>query len=198
MNKSLLSPEEIKEKRKFERFELYLPLYFKIYNDDGIPLIQERIEGFSRNYSREGMLIEVAIFDKGLQKRNLFNAITKGEVHLPIVDAPVPFEGEIKWIKSFENSKYYLGLFISYIDDFHRIKLLHFSRRTNRRPRVVLSLVFTLVFIITLTLMSILSVNAYIATLTKRHQEITNELNARISFLNKKLQEIASIARKRQ
>ena len=193
MNEKLdLSPEEIKEKRRYERFEIYLPVHFRIFNDSGIPFIKEGLDGFSRNYSKEGLLIEFSHVATDLDPDSLLNATIKGDIMLPIADAPIPFEGEIKWIRSFSSTKYFIGVFISYIDDFHRFQLFHFAKRVNRRQKIISGLIFTIIITFLLTIMSIFSFNAYIDRMTYRWNLIFDEQERQIELLTKKINELSS------
>jgi hypothetical protein len=187
-----LSPQEMKERRRYERYELYLPVHFRILSDSGVPFTKEPAEGFSRNYSKEGLLVEFSSQELDKSADDLVNAVVRGSVMLPVSDSPIVFEGEIKWVRRFGASRYFIGVFISYIDDVHRVQLLQFARKINRRSKLIVSLVFTLILTIAFSIMLVFSFNAYINKITARQQQIYKELNDRIQFLTGKLNEIAA------
>ncbi len=187
-----LNPEEIMEKRRYERYEMFIPVRFKIFNEDGVAYTKKNVDGFSRNFSKEGMLVEFSSSPDIPSQDSLINTLVRGDILLPIADAPIPFEGEIKWIRTFPSSKIFIGIFISYLDDVHRLKLLQFARRINKRTQAIATLIFTVFFTLSIMLLAFFSFNTYINKIMARQNQINNELNDRVSVLTKKLSEISS------
>ena len=90
------------------------------------------------------------------------------------------------------SSKIFIGIFISYLDDVHRLKLLQFARRINKRTQAMATLIFTVFFTLSIMLLAFFSFNTYIDKIMARQNQINNELNDRVSVLTKKLSEISS------
>ena len=189
--KQELTPQKIKEKRKYERYELFLPVHMKIFKGKN-PVIRKRIEGFSRNYSVQGLLLDVTTEEiKGAEEISGLNI--EGEVFLPGEIQGFPFEGEIRWAREVENKRFFLGILITRINDIHNIKLLKFAQKVNRKSKVIVTLVITLFIVFTISLMLIFSFNAYIKKLTSRQNFVFKELNERIDFLTSKIKKIVTM-----
>jgi hypothetical protein len=190
--KAVLTEQEIREKRKFERYEIYLPVKFRLFSAEGKDVAEKTIEGFTRNFSKEGLLLDFSDSELNLSPEEAIGITIRGEIMLPMLDTPVSFDGEIKWFKRVGSSKYFLGILLTRIDDFQRLQLLLFSKKVNRKSKIITSLIFILFLTAGLAIMTVFSFNAYINKLTTKQQYVYTELNARVSFLTDKLNEIAT------
>jgi len=196
MKKEYLSPKEIEEKRQFERYELFLPVHFKIFDPKNKKNITETIEGFTRNFSKEGLLIDFAVSEKIANE--LKGKYISGGLFLPGQIKSIHFEGEIRWVQQLTPNRYFFGIKITMINDMDRLEVLKFAQKINRRSKIIVSLIITLFVIFTASLMLIFSFNAYIKKLSARQYKIYNELNDRVHILTKKLKEVTSNITKKE
>ena len=88
------------ERRKAQRYDMYLPVHFHIKDskDDNSPESMKYFQGFTKNFSEGGLLIEALNLSQP-QLRTVENleAHIEGSILIPTHPKPVRFQARPAW-----------------------------------------------------------------------------------------------------
>jgi hypothetical protein len=126
------------ERRKHPRYDLYLPIHFHIKDspDDTTPESMKYFQGFTKNFSRGGLLIEALNLSQP-QLRSVENleAFIEGSILIPTHPRPLRFQARPAWSKKEENNMEMIGMYFTDIRRDDAETLLEYAMIVNKKTR---------------------------------------------------------------
>ena len=134
----MVSKPSYSERRQNQRYDMYLPLHFHIKDskNDNSPESMRYFQGFTKNFSKGGLLIEALNLSQP-QLRSIENleAYIEGSILIPTHPRPVRFQARPAWSKREENNIELVGMYFTDISKKDTETLLDFAMIVNRKMR---------------------------------------------------------------
>ena len=128
------------ERRKYPRFDLYLPVHFHIKDspEDNTPESMKYFQGFTKNFSKGGLLIEAFNLSEGqIRKVENIEAYIEGSILLPTHPRPIRFQARPAWSKKEENNIELIGVYFTKINKEDLETLKNFAMMLNKKTRIL-------------------------------------------------------------
>ncbi|MBN1521262.1 MAG: PilZ domain-containing protein [Candidatus Aureabacteria bacterium] len=128
------------ERRKYPRYDLYLPVHFHIKDspDDNTPESMKYFQGFTKNFSKGGLLIEALnLSPSQLKNVQRLEAFIEGSILIPTHPRPVRFQARPAWSKKEEDNIELIGLYFTEIQKEDMEILINFAMMLNKKTRII-------------------------------------------------------------
>jgi large-conductance mechanosensitive channel len=127
------------ERRQHPRLDMYLPVHFHIKDslDDNSPESMKYFQGFTKNYSKGGLLIEALnLSEHQLTCIQNLEAHIEGSILIPTHPRPVRFQARPAWSKHEENNIELIGLYFIEISKEDADTLSDYAMMINKKAKI--------------------------------------------------------------
>jgi hypothetical protein len=131
-------PDNFTERRQYPRYDMYLPVHFhiKASRDDSSPDSMKYYQGFTKNFSKGGILIEaINLTQHQMKSIESLEVFIEGSILLPNHPKPIRFLARPAWFKKEENNIELIGMYLTEIRKEDMDTLLDYARMINRKNR---------------------------------------------------------------
>ncbi len=183
----------ISERRDHARYDMYLPIHFNIKDseDDDSPEGMKYFQGFTKNFSKGGLLIEALNLSQP-QMRSIENleAYISGSILIPTYPRPIRFQARPAWLKHESNNIELIGMYFTDIRKEDIDALLSFAMMINKKTRFVSFISTVVVNAIIAFLIMAIYIHFISKNIIDRQNETINRLQQNQKVLRENIKKI--------
>lgn len=129
------------ERRKYIRVNTVFPVEFQILSADGLQVLSEFAQSFTRDVNESGMRLEVNnLKDELAEKVSSKAAKLSLQINVPFSTKPISATAQVAWIKKIKEeppNKFLIGISYETISDRERKRIVNYAKALRLRPKLI-------------------------------------------------------------